>query len=284
MFASYLRPRSGPNPALIRETDCDDAVRIPRFMGVLLRQFLDPQTSTLTYLLADLETRDAVWIDPVESQFERDLQLSKELELRPRWVLETHVHADHISAAYKFQRQFDSRIGVSRDAGVSAVVDKLAHGDRVECGKIRLRCLATPGHTLGCMSFLDEGSEQLRVFTGDALLIRGCGRTDFQGGNAKALYRSIHTQIFSLPDETAIYPGHDYHGRLVSSVGEEKRFNARLSLAHSESDFVRIMDALQLAPPQKLAVAVPRNLRCGAPMDLGGTYAIEDTLQKELPA
>lgn len=230
---------------------------------MLFRQFFDPETSTYTYLLADAATREAVLIDPVREHFDRDRQFLDELGLTLRYTLETHVHADHITSSGMFRNALGSKSVVSKHGG-AACADVLAdHGDVIRFGSHALEVRRTPGHTDGCVSFVDPSGR--RVFTGDALLIRGCGRTDFQQGSAQTLYHSVHEQIFTLPDDYLIYPGHDYKGRTCSSVREEKAYNPRLGGSHNEADFVKIMEELKLGQPKKIAEAVPANLACGLP-------------------
>ena len=230
---------------------------------MIFRQLFDPQSSTYTYLLADSLTREAVLIDPVFEHARRDAALIGELGLKLLFTLETHVHADHVTGAWLLKRRLGSKIALSRDGGAQGADRVLADGDVIAFGMRTLEVRATPGHTSGCVSFvLDERS---RVFTGDALLIRGCGRTDFQQGSAPLLYRSVRERIFSLPDDCLVYPGHDYRGVTASSVGEEKKYNPRLALAVGEADFTGYMTNLGLAHPKLMEVAVPANLRCGRP-------------------
>lgn len=229
---------------------------------MLFRQLFDPETSTYTYLLADDDTRDAVLIDPVREHFDRDKQILEELGLTLRYTLETHVHADHITSSGLFRDALGSQAVVSRHGGAACADVPIENGQTIAFGKHRLEVRATPGHTDGCVSYVDADGR--RVFTGDALLIRGCGRTDFQQGDAATLYRSLHEQVFTLPDDYAVYPGHDYKGRTSSTVGEEKRFNPRLG-GTSLEEFVEIMDNLKLSEPKKIAEAVPANLQCGLP-------------------
>ena len=228
---------------------------------MIFRQFIDPETSTHTYLIADEPSREAVLIDPVLEQFDRDRALLGELDLTLRYTLETHVHADHITAAALLRKEEGSTVGVSAAAGVESADLEFNEGDVIRFGSTTLEVCSTPGHTDGCVTYLcrDWGM----AFTGDALLIRGCGRTDFQQGDPSLLFTSIRNKIFTLPDETLLFPGHDYKGRMVTSVAEEKRCNPRLGLDKSEADFVAIMEQLNLAYPKKIDVAVPANLRCG---------------------
>jgi len=228
---------------------------------VIFRQFIDPETSTHTYLLADEASREAILIDPVLEQFDRDLALLRELELTLLYTLETHVHADHITAADRFRKEMGSQVALSATAGVEATDLQLEDGDIIRFGSMTLEVCATPGHTDSCITYLCR--DQGMAFTGDALLIRGCGRTDFQQGDAAILFDSVRNRIFSLPDETRLFTGHDYKGRMVTTVGEEKRFNPRLGLDKSVADFVAIMAQLDLAYPKKIDVAVPANMECG---------------------
>jgi len=230
---------------------------------MVFRQLFDPQSSTYTYLLADTATRGAVLIDPVFEQARRDAALVEELGLKLAWTLETHVHADHITGAWLLREKLGSRIAVSRAGGAEGADRQLENNEWIELGKRKIQARATPGHTNGCMTYvLDDHS---MAFTGDALLIRGCGRTDFQQGDARSLFRSVRSQIFSLPDECLVYPGHDYRGLTMTSVGEEKLYNPRLAESIGEGDFVGYMEHLGLAHPKQMAIAVPVNLKCGKP-------------------
>jgi glyoxylase-like metal-dependent hydrolase (beta-lactamase superfamily II) len=184
---------------------------------MIFRQLFDPQSSTYTYLLACPDTREAVLIDPVFEHARRDAALVAELGLKLLTTLETHVHADHVTGAALLRSALGSKVALSKDSGATGGDLYLADGDKVAFGKRFLEARATPGHTSGCMSFvLDDRS---MAFTGDALLIRGCGRTDFQQGDAHQLFRSVREKIFSLPDACLLYPGHDYKGLTASSVG-----------------------------------------------------------------
>ena len=230
---------------------------------LIFRQLFDPQSSTYTYLLADSETRDAVIVDPVFEQMRRDAALIHELGLTLRWTLESHVHADHVTAAWLLKRRLGVKIAVSRNGGADGADRLLAAGDTIAFGRRLLRVRPTPGHTSGCLTYvLDDESA---AFTGDCLLIRGTGRTDFQGGDAAAMYRSVHEQIFTLPETCLLYPAHDYRGLTVTSVAEERRFNPRLGGEIGLDDFTGYMANLRLAHPKKIAEAVPANLHCGRP-------------------
>jgi glyoxylase-like metal-dependent hydrolase (beta-lactamase superfamily II)/rhodanese-related sulfurtransferase len=230
-------------------------------MSLVFRQLHDLTSSTYTYLLGDADSKQAVLIDPVFEQARRDDALLRELGLELLYTLDTHVHADHVTAAWLLKKTTGSRIALAAESGAEGIDVPLRHGDRVCFGSRHLESRATPGHTNGCMTFvLDDRS---MAFTGDALLIRGAGRTDFQQGSATALYRSIKEQIFGLPDGCLLYPAHDYRGLTCSSVGEEKRFNPRIGATRSERDFVGFMANLRLPHPKVMEIAVPANLKCG---------------------
>jgi len=228
---------------------------------LIFRQLFDPQSSTYTYLLADSGPREAVLIDPVFEHVQRDSALIRELGLTLLFTLETHVHADHVTGASALKTLLGSRIGLSESSGAEGADRYLADRDRVHFGERYLEVRATPGHTAGCITYvLDDES---RAFTGDALLIRGCGRTDFQEGDARTLYRSVHGRIFSLPGACLLYPAHDYRGLMATSVDEEKQFNPRLGGALSEDDFVGFVENLGLPHPKLMEIAVPANKKCG---------------------
>lgn len=223
----------------------------------------DAASSTYTYLIADPVSKEAVLLDPVLEQVERDLQLIDELGLKLTQTANTHCHADHITGSGKIKSLRPGITSAIAAASTAAADVQLTHGDIIAVGSLKLACLATPGHTNGCMSFYlpGAGARVGMVFTGDALLIRGCGRTDFQEGDAGKLYDAVHMQLFNLPDSTIVYPAHDYKGRTASSVGEEKAHNPRLT--KSREEFIHLMDKLGLPPPKMLEKAVPANLKCG---------------------
>jgi len=230
---------------------------------LIFRQLFDPQSSTYTYLLGDGRSREAVLIDPVFEQSRRDEALLRELELKLVATLETHVHADHVTGAWLLKQETGSQIVLSAESGAEGADRMLRHGDRVAFGNRFLEVRATPGHTHGCVTFvLDDES---MAFTGDCLLIRGSGRTDFQQGDAREMYRSVRSQILSLPASCLLYPAHDYRGLTVTSVAEERKFNPRLGGEIGEGDFVGYMNNLGLPHPKLIDIAVPANLRCGRP-------------------
>lgn len=227
----------------------------------VFRQLFDPTSSTYTYLLAD--EGQALLIDPVFEQASRDAALLRELGLQLQATLDTHVHADHVTAAWLHRQRSGSRILLAATAGAQGADRALRHGDTVPFGRRHLQCRATPGHTSGCMSYVLD--DELMAFTGDALLIRGCGRTDFQQGSAATLFASVHQQLLSLPPHCLLYPGHDYRGLTVSSVAEERIYNPRLGGDANAADFAGYMNHLGLPHPKLIDVAVPANLRCGQP-------------------
>ena len=226
---------------------------------MIFRQLFDAETSTYTYLIGDPETRKAALVDPVREQIERDLTLIRELGLELAYVLDTHVHADHVTGAGALRDRTGAKtVGGVRGASCSDV--HVAAGDVIQLGTVPIHVLETPGHTDDSMSYLVGD----KVLTGDALFVRGTGRTDFQNGSAEALYDSITRVLFALPDETFVYPGHDYKGHTVSTIGEEKRFNSRIGAGKTREQFVATMSALGLPPPKKIHEAVPANRACGS--------------------
>lgn len=233
------------------------------FPRLIFRQLFDGSSSTYTYLLGDPDTHQAVVIDSVFEQHRRDLALIDELGLKLVAAVDTHCHADHVTGAWLMKQATGCRIAISgRYQPPVANADLLLdHGDSVGFGARRLEVRETPGHTAGCLSLVLD--DQSMAFTGDALLIRGTGRCDFQSGNARVLYRSITGQIFSLPDTCLLFPAHDYHGRTVTSVAEERAFNPRIGRGADERDFAGFMDNLNLPHPKQIDVALPANMRSG---------------------
>jgi sulfur dioxygenase len=232
---------------------------------MVFRQLFDPVSSTYTYLLADVATGRALLVDTVFEQFDRDRALLRELGLTLTHTLETHVHADHVTAAWRFREALGSRIVLSARSGAEGADLYVDDGDLIEEGTASVLVRATPGHTNGCVTYVTKDFRM--AFTGDALLIRGAGRTDFQQGDAAVLYRSIKERIFTLPDDCLLYPGHDYAGRMVTTVGEEKRWNPRIGGDASEGDFTGYMRNLGLPHPKQIDLAVPANLQCGRPQN-----------------
>jgi glyoxylase-like metal-dependent hydrolase (beta-lactamase superfamily II) len=235
---------------------------------LIFRQLFDPQSSTYTYLLGDPAARQAVLIDPVFEQVRRDAALITELGLKLVATLETHVHADHVTGAFLLKQRMGSQILVAKAGGAQDADRYLVQDDVVAFGGRRLLVRATPGHTDGCLTFVLDDSSM--AFTGDCLLIRGSGRTDFQQGDPAAMYRSVHDAIFSLPNDCLLYPAHDDRGLTVTSVAEERRFNPRLGGQIAVGDFTGYMANMKLAHPKLIDVAVPANLRCGAILKQGG--------------
>lgn len=225
---------------------------------MLFRQLFDSESFTYTYLLADESSGEAALIDPVREQIERDLRVLRELGLTLRYALDTHVHADHITAAGDLRERTGASTVSCVTGGADCASVHLGHGGELRIGGLLLRALATPGHTDDSLSFLVDD----RVFTGDALLIRGCGRTDFQNGAPDQLYDSVTKVLFALPDATKVYPAHDYSGQTMTTIAEERRYNPRLA-GKSRDEFIALMNNLRLAPPKKLHVAVPANRACG---------------------
>lgn len=232
-------------------------------------QLFDAESSTYTYILFEPGQPEALIIDPVEGQIERDLACLREHGLRLVWSLETHAHADHITSAGKLAELTGAKTAAPAGCGIGTASVQLQHGQRLDFGRLQLLALHTPGHTAGSMSFFWESADQGHVFSGDTLLINGCGRTDFQSGSAEDLYRSLTEVLFVLPEDTKVWPGHDYQGRSHSSIGVEKAGNARVA-GKSMAEFVATMDALQLPRPRLIDEAVPANLRSGLRHDADG--------------
>ncbi len=222
-------------------------------------QLFESESSTYTYIVADFASKEAAIIDPVLETVDRDLKLIEETGLKLKYVLDTHVHADHITGAGKIRERTGAKTALSRHAGVDCADLSLHDGEELSLGEQKIKVLETPGHTNTCLSFVFRD----KVFTGDALLIRGTGRTDFQQGSSDKLFESIHEKIFTLPAETLVYPGHDYRGQMSSTVELEKKWNPRLGMNRSKEEFIRIMADLKLANPKKIHEAVPANMVCG---------------------
>jgi len=228
---------------------------------MIFRQIFEPDTFTFTYLLGCPQTRKAVLIDSVASEVSHYEQLLKELDLRLIYTLETHVHADHVTAAGLLREHLGSKSIVHRDAGAMCADLLVTDGVLLQFGSIEMTVLHTPGHTNGCVSFYCGD----RVFTGDSLFIDGCGRTDFQQGNAGTLYDSITRKLFTLPPDTLIYPGHDYHGKTISTIKQEIASNSRLGGGKTREEFIELMANLNLPYPKYIDQALPANQSCGQP-------------------
>ncbi|MNK86226.1 putative metallo-hydrolase [compost metagenome] len=222
-------------------------------------QLFEHESSTYTYLIADPETKEAALIDSVLETVNRDLKLIEELGLNLKYVFDTHIHADHITGAGEVRKHTQAKSAVSADAHVDCADIALHDKQELFLGAHKITAFSTPGHTDSCMSLVIDG----RVFTGDVLLIRGSGRTDFQQGSSEKMYDSVHRKLFTLPPETQVYPAHDYRGQTASTVEMEMKFNPRLGLSKSKEEFIKIMSELKLAPPKKIHESVPANLLCG---------------------
>ncbi|WP_428087637.1 MBL fold metallo-hydrolase [Candidatus Thioglobus sp.] len=229
-------------------------------MSLIFKPLFEKQSSTYTYLLADSDTKEAIIIDAVDETQQRDIGLIEELGLDLKYIIETHVHADHITSSCPLKQKFKNAKIVLGKANAVACADILIkNGDSLKFGAYSIKAISTPGHTDGCMSYVIDD----KVFTGDALLIRSCGRCDFQGGSAAKLFDSI-SQLFTLSDDTYVYPAHDYGGRTVSTIWEEKAFNEMIGGGVDKAEFVRRVNAMELSLPAKIHVAVPANQVCGS--------------------
>ncbi len=224
-----------------------------------IRQLFDPQSSTFSYLVWDRESLEAALIDPVQDQLNRDTKLVRQLGLHLKYTLETHVHTDHITGSGHLRQVFKSIVLVHENSQAKCADVLIKGGDFIPLGSNRINVLHTPGHTNSSISYLVPGA----VFTGDALLIGGCGRTDLQSGDPGTLYDSITQQLFTLPGDTVVYPGHDYQGFTSSTIAEEKASNPRLGNNKSRDEFIAIMSGLHSNPPLRMHEAFPSNLRCG---------------------
>jgi glyoxylase-like metal-dependent hydrolase (beta-lactamase superfamily II) len=233
-----------------------------------LRQLFDPESSTYSYLVWDRGSNEAALIDPVQDQVNRDIGLIRELNLTLKYTMETHIHADHVTGSGTLRQALHSIVLVHENTRTKCADVLIKGGDFIPLGTSKIHVLYTPGHTEGDVCYRIPGA----VFTGDTLLIRDCGRTDFQSGDAGVLYDSITRQLFTLPDDTIIYPGHDYQRRSFSTILEEKLHNPRIGNNKSRNDFIEIMNSLKLDPPQRIHEALPSNLRCGTHgIELTGT-------------
>ncbi len=232
-------------------------------------QLFDPASSTYTYVLFDEASRDALIIDPVAEQLQRDLDVLREYGLTLRWAIETHAHADHVTSAGLLVEHAGARSAAPEGCDIGTAAVQLQGGQVLTFGAQSVLALHTPGHTAGSMCFVWQHGSTRHVFTGDTLLINGCGRTDFQSGSPEALYQSLTQVLFALPDDTTVWPGHDYQGRTHSSIGAEKQNNARVA-GKSLAEFVSVMNNLNLPKPQRIDEAVPANRVSGLRHDAGG--------------
>jgi len=224
-----------------------------------IRQLFDYDTWTYTYLVWDETTKEAAVIDCVLEQVDRDIQHIEELGLNVKYLLETHIHADHITGAGPVRKHTHAKIAVHKNSG-SECADILAEeGDVFKLGEQEIKVMHTPGHTNNDITYLIDGA----AFTGDTLLVRDCGRTDFQLGSNEDMYHSLTTKLFTLPEDTLVFPAHDYKGFSQSTIGEEKQFNVRAGNGKAFTDFTTIMDGLNLPNPKRIDIAVPGNLKCG---------------------
>jgi glyoxylase-like metal-dependent hydrolase (beta-lactamase superfamily II) len=224
-------------------------------------QDIDDRAESRTYIVADRDSSKAVIIDAVFENVDRDLKLVKELGLTLAFAIETHIHADHITGASTIEHRTGAKVVYG--GGVEGLVtgaDIFLHdGQELRFGNTTMKAVATPGHTDSCTSYVLPGV----VFTGDSLLICGNGRTDFQGGSAEKLFDSVRKKLFALPDDTIVYPGHDYNGRVSSTIGEEKKFNERLNVSINREKFVEIMNGRKMPRPTKMDIVLPANMKAG---------------------
>jgi len=226
---------------------------------MIIHQLFDHETWTYTYLLINEKSKEAAIIDSVKGQFERDARFIQSLGVTLKYSLETHVHADHITASGRMREIFNAETAVHKNSSASCAVILFDDGEVFTLGDEKITAMYTPGHTDTCTTYISGNT----VFTGDTLLIGGCGRTDFQAGDAGTLFDSITQKLFTLPDETVVYPGHDYSGFSKTTIGYEKANNTRLGNNNSRENFIKIMDGLDLPNPKYMDVAVPGNLSCG---------------------
>jgi sulfur dioxygenase len=229
---------------------------------MIFRQLFERESSTYSYLIGCEQTREAVLIDTVKTELDMYLTLLTELDLKLTCVLDTHTHADHITAAGALRTETGALTLLGEQAHSFCVSQALHDGDQIAVGQLKIKALHTPGHTDDSYSFILEENGQLYAFTGDTLLIRGTGRTDFQNGNATQQYQSLFDHLLKLPDNTWVYPGHDYKGWTVSTIGEEKANNPRLQVKDL-AEYVALMNNLKLPNPKMMDIAVPANRACG---------------------
>lgn len=232
-------------------------------------QLFEPVSCTYTYILFDEDSREAVLIDPVDEMLQRDLQVLREQGLKLVWTVETHAHADHITSAAQLAELTGAQMAAPQGCNIGTAGVQLQDGQVLSFGRHQLKALHTPGHTAGSMSFYWDQGAKRHAFTGDTLLINGCGRTDFQSGSASAMFHSLTQVLFALPADTVVWPGHDYQGRTHSSIGAEAATNARVA-GKTQAQFEEIMNNLNLPKPKRIDEAVPANLTSGLRHDAGG--------------
>ena len=230
---------------------------------MIFRQLVEPESSTYTYLIGCENTGKAVLLDPVIETCERDMDAVAALGLNLAFTLDTHIHADHITGACRLRSLTGCEVAYPADDNLSCADVEVSEEAPLSVGDLTIRALFTPGHTDKHHSYIIEQGGHTQVFTGDALLIDGCGRTDFQNGDSATLYKSVREKLFALPEDTLVYPAHDYSGRRVSTIMQERTRNPRLNDEISLSEFQRIMAELDLPYPKKIDVAVPANSKCG---------------------
>ncbi len=229
---------------------------------MIFRQLFDAESCTYSYLIADGNGGEAILIDPVIDKVPQYLQLLKELDVRLAISVDTHTHADHVTGMGLLREQVNCQTMIGEQARAECVSASLTDGQRLRIGPLTLQSIYTPGHTDDSYSFLLNDDDVGRLFTGDTLLIHGTGRTDFQNGDAGEQYDSLFKRLLTLPEQTLVYPGHDYNGLTVSTIGEEKRFNPRLQV-RSKEQYIAQMNALNLPNPKLMDIAVPANRACG---------------------
>ena len=245
--------------------------------SLMVKQLYDRESCTYSYLLVDPATREGAFIDPVRDLFERDMQIVNELGIELLYTIETHTHADHITSSGKIRQKTGAKIVFGEGSRIPAIDISIKDGETLKLGHYKICAIATPGHTSSCTCFRVDGM----VFTGDTLLIRGCGRTDFQDGDPAKLYDSITEKLFTLGDDTIVYPAHDYNGRICSTIGEEKRWNLRLGNNRNKQSFIEIMNNLNLDMPKRINEAVPANTRVGVNFD-AKRYLLDDYTMHDL--
>ena len=226
---------------------------------MIFRQVFDNKSSTYTYLIASAKGREAIIIDPVIENVESYISILKELELKLVKVIDTHIHADHVTGASKLKESTNCSTLMGEHTPADAVEIKVKDNELIYIDDLKIRSIYTPGHTSESYSFLLDNY----LFSGDTLLINGTGRTDFQNGSSKDAYNSIFNRLLKLPEDTILYPGHDYNGKESSTIGNEKKFNPRLQVKNVD-EYVELMSNLKLAKPQLIDINVSRNIKLGA--------------------